>query len=89
MSVTVHIPHVLQSQAEGRETVLVEGKDVGSCLRGLVQAYPGLEPELFRNGRLRNHIEIYVNMESTYPEELAKPVRDGDEIHITLMLSGG
>jgi hypothetical protein len=30
-----------------------------------------------------------VNMESTYPEELAKPVRDGDEIHITLMLSGG
>lgn len=89
MSVTVHIPHIMQNRAGGREAVQVQGSDVGSCLKELVRSHPDLEPELFSNGRLQNHIEIYVNLESAYPQELAKPVRDGDEIHITLMLSGG
>jgi molybdopterin converting factor small subunit len=34
-------------------------------------------------------VEVYVNNESAYPEELAKPVQDGDEIHLILMLAGG
>ncbi len=40
-------------------------------------------------GKLLNTLEIYLNMESTFPEELAKPTRDGDEIYITLLLAGG
>jgi hypothetical protein len=38
---------------------------------------------------LRSIIEIYVNHESAYPDELKKTVRDGDEIHLTFMLAGG
>jgi molybdopterin converting factor small subunit len=34
-------------------------------------------------------VEIYVNMESSYPEELAKPVKDGDELYIVIIISGG
>jgi len=38
---------------------------------------------------LLNYVEIYVNLESSYPEELAKPVRDGDELHTVLIIAGG
>ena len=42
-----------------------------------------------KQGKLLNTIEIYLNMESAYPDELAKPVSSGDEIHITVLLAGG
>ncbi|MBI2979332.1 MAG: MoaD/ThiS family protein [Chloroflexi bacterium] len=32
---------------------------------------------------------IYVNEESAFPEELARPVKDGDELHIVTMIAGG
>jgi len=55
-----------------------------------VKEYPALKEVLFEKGdKLRNNIEIYVNLESAYPDELAKPVNDGDEMHITVMLAGG
>jgi molybdopterin converting factor small subunit len=41
-----------------------------------------------KSGNLLNYVDIYVNGESSYPEELAKPVKDGDEIHITLIIAG-
>jgi len=34
-------------------------------------------------------IEIYVNAESSYPDELTKPVNDGDELQIVIMIVGG
>jgi len=42
-----------------------------------------------KKGRVLNGIEIYINHKSAYPDELAKPVKDGDEISITLVLAGG
>jgi hypothetical protein len=42
-----------------------------------------------KKGGLNPLLEIYVNAESAYPDELAKRVEDGDAIHITLLLSGG
>jgi molybdopterin converting factor small subunit len=56
----------------------------------MVKRYPAMESSLFgKNGKLANIVEIYVNLQSAYPNELAKPVKDGDEIHLTMMLSGG
>ncbi len=42
-----------------------------------------------KSGKLRNHIEVFLNLKTTYPQELAMPVKDGDEMHITVMLAGG
>ena len=70
--------------------VEVEGKTVRDCLDRLIEQFPALKEILFdKKGRLLNIMEVYVNMESAYPEELAKKVKDGDEIHITMMLAGG
>ena len=88
VSVNLHLTH--RQFTGGQETVQVEGNTVGECLRHLTERFPPLADALFDgDGNLQRHIEVYLNLESTYPEELAKPTEDGDEIHITVMLAGG
>ena len=90
MSVKVNINQDLQQHTAKQEVVEVGGSTVGQCLADLVQQFPDLKPELFgKDGKLLDYIEIYVNMESAYPEELAKPVSDGDELSIIQMIFGG
>lgn len=90
MSIKIHLHKTHRQYTDGLGKADVEGKTVGECLQQLVGRYPDLENALF-DGRdkLKKTIEIYLNMESTYPEELAKPTKAGDEIHIILMLAGG
>jgi molybdopterin converting factor small subunit len=90
VSVKVNIHQSHRNFTNGLEVVEVEGNTVGDCLDHLFKQFPCLKEELFdKKGELLNVVEIYVNMESAYPDELAKRVKDGDEIHITLMLAGG
>ena len=89
MSVTINLGG-LHRLTSGQATVKVEGNTVGQCLEGLVKQFPKIKPQLFdKQGKLHNYVEIYVNQESAYPEELAKAVRDGDELHITMIIAGG
>ena len=49
-----------------------------------------MKKQLFsKNGELFEYIIIPVNGESAYPEQLAKPVKDGDELNIVLIIGGG
>jgi len=92
MSVTINLDglHQLTSGQTTVKTVKVKGNTVGQCLEGLVKQFPKIKPQLFdKNGKLHNYVEIYVNQESAYPEELAKAVRDGDELHIMELVAGG
>jgi molybdopterin converting factor small subunit len=90
VAVKVHLHLTLRQYAGGQEIVEVDGKTVGECLKNVVKKYPGMESSIFgKNGKLSNIVEIYVNMQSAYPNELAKEVKDGDDIHVTLMLAGG
>lgn len=90
MGVKVHIHQTYRHYTNGLEVVEVEGNTVRECLNQLVKQFPGIEKRLFdKEKKLLNAVEIYVNRESAYPDELAKPVNDGDEIHITLILAGG
>jgi molybdopterin converting factor small subunit len=90
VSVKINIHKTHRQLTDGLDVVDVEGATVGECLRELVKRFPDMGKKLFDGkGKLQNVIEVYVNMESAYPDELAKTVKDGDEIHITLMLAGG
>ena len=76
--------------AGGLEVVEVEGATAGEALDNLVTRYPEIKPKVFdKHGKLLNFIDLYVNSESSYPEELKKKVKDGDELTIALMLCGG
>ena len=90
VSVKVSLHRTHRQFTGGLETVEVQGETVGDCLDHLSKEYPGIGEALFeKEGKLKNHIEVFLNLKTTYPDELAAPVKDGDEIHITAMLAGG
>lgn len=90
MSIVLNIHKTHRRHTGGLESVEVDGRTVGECLDTLVKRFPEMREALFNSqGKLHHQIEIYLNMESAYPDELKKPVQPGDEMHITLMLAGG
>jgi molybdopterin converting factor small subunit len=91
MSTKVNIPHFLQYLITDDVKIAdVNGTTVGECLRHLVEQFPIIEKELFdKDGKLHFYIDIYVNGKSAYPEKLSKPVEDGDELHIIIIIEGG
>jgi molybdopterin converting factor small subunit len=90
MAAKVNLHLTLRQYTNGQETVEVDGKTIGECLKNVVTRFPAMESSIFaKNGKLSNIVEIYLNLQSAYPNELARPVKDGDEIHVTMMLSGG
>jgi molybdopterin converting factor small subunit len=73
-----------------QNVVEVSGSTVGECLHQVVKQFPRMKPQLFTTtGTLFDNILISVNGESAYPEQLAKPVQEGDELKIVFMISGG
>ncbi len=90
MSIEIHLDSILYYSINSQEVVEVSGNTVGECLNHLVKQFPGIEQMLFaKNGELHGYVAIYVNGEDAYPEELAKPVKDGDELHILYVIGGG
>lgn len=90
MAVTIYIPLIHRHLSDDVETVEVNGDTVGECFHQLVNRFPNLQSAIFdEKGALQNLIEVFLNSESAYPDELARSTKDGDEIHITTILSGG
>lgn len=90
MPIPVHIHMIHRQFTDGLEMVSVEGNTVGECLDQLIKKFPGMEKAIFaKKDKLRNNVEVYVNHASAYPNELIKPVKNGDEIHLVTMLTGG
>lgn len=90
MGIRVHLHPAHRDLVGGLDVLEVEGRSIGECVSQLVSQYPRMEKALFdKNGKLKHVIEIYLNQESTYPDELAKAVKDGDDMHITVLLAGG
>ncbi|GAB6909102.1 putative ThiS family protein [Desulfosarcina cetonica] len=90
MRVTLNLHKTHRQYTGGIETLELEGNTIGDCIDRLIERFSGMREALFDGkGKLKNQIEIYLNMESAYPDELKKPVKDGDDVYITVMLAGG
>ena len=90
MSIKVNINPLLFQYTNDNEVVEVNGETVGQCIDRLIEQFPDIKQVLFgKNGKLLSYVDIYVNKESAYPEELAKTVKDGDELHIAFTIAGG
>jgi molybdopterin converting factor small subunit len=90
MSIQVRLHPILQSLMGGQEVVEVTGHTTGECLENLESRFPVIK-QLIRDkrGQLRPYCNILVNSESTYPKELTTPVKDGDQIDIVILVTGG
>jgi molybdopterin converting factor small subunit len=90
LSIEVKVSPLFYPYTNNQPSTAVNGSTVGECLDYLVRQFPKLKRALFdRHGRLHHHLNIYVNQASAYPEELARPVKDGDKLHIVMTISGG
>ncbi len=90
MSVKINVYYFLPHLTEDQEIVEVDGNTVGECLEKLVKRFPKAKEWLFgKDGNLSKFLDVYVNLEEAYPDELNTPVKDGDEIHIVMQLTGG
>ncbi|MBF8265925.1 MAG: putative ThiS family protein [Dehalococcoidia bacterium] len=90
MSVKIEIPQFLQHLTNGVKVAKANGNTVGECLADLIRQFPQLrELILDENGKLLKYVEVSINGVSTYPQELANPVKDSDVIYIFHAIAGG
>jgi molybdopterin converting factor small subunit len=90
MAIQINLHKTHRQYTGGKESVAVEGRTIGECLKDLIRQYPPLEKEVFgKNGKLSGIVEVYLNGATAYPDELAKPVKEGDTIQLVYFLAGG
>ncbi len=68
----------------------VSGNTIGQCLGEFIKLYPSTKKLLFEeNGNLGGYFGFIVNESWVYPEEINKPIEDGDELRIVALFDGG
>lgn len=84
----VHIPGPLRSYTGGLRVVELRGRTLADLLFSLDDAYPGFRFRIIdEQGRIREHIKIFVDSEQS--RELSLAVNPRSEVHIICALSGG
>lgn len=91
MSVKVLIPIALRQFAQDRDTIEIDGDDVGHVLESLSAGYPQLKVHLFsEDGQLRNFVNVFVNDENIRDmQQQETPLAAGDEVVIVPAIAGG
>ncbi len=90
MAIKVQIPTPMRQHTDGKTTVEVAGGTVQAVLADLGARYPAIAERVFQNGKVRPFINLYVNNEDIrYLDNLATPVKDGDELAIIPAVAGG
>jgi molybdopterin converting factor small subunit len=90
MPVTIHLPTPMRQHAEGQSSVQVAAGSVQAALAALGEKYPALTQRIFDNGQVRRFVNIYLNNEDIrYLDNLATPIKDGDELAIIPAVAGG
>ena len=90
MSIKVVIPSYLQPYTDNRETVEVAGCTIGECFNSLTEQHPEIKSMLFnKEEKLHSYVGTYINGEDAYPNELTRPIKDRDEIHVIYIIGGG
>jgi molybdopterin synthase sulfur carrier subunit len=90
MPVRIQIPTPLRQHTENQPTVEVSGATVEAALADLSRKYPAVAQRVFDNGQVRRFINVYVNDEDIrYLDNLATPVKDGDQVSIIPAVAGG
>jgi sulfur-carrier protein len=90
MSIKVKLHPYFQDIAHSGEYVEANGKTVMEIIDDLERQYPGMKEQLVdKNGRIQGFAELFVNTEIVHPLNLKMPVKEGDEIEILVIVSGG
>jgi molybdopterin converting factor small subunit len=76
--------------ANNQAVVEVAGATVQAALESLSEKFPALRAKLFDGGKVRQYVNLYLNDEDVrYLDNLATPVKEGDELSIIPAVAGG
>ena len=88
MRIKISLNQVFLDATTNQDTVEVEGRTVGECLRALVRMYPDLEARIFdTDGHLSALVSLHGNM--LLPDQLDLQVADQDHLLILPLIYGG
>jgi molybdopterin synthase sulfur carrier subunit len=90
MSIRIHIPTPMRQHTQGQAVVEVSGATIQAALDDLAKKFEGITQRIFENGQVRRFVNVYLNDEDIrYLDNLATPVKDGDELSIIPAVAGG
>ena len=91
MAVSVRLPTVLRSHANGESTVEVKAGTVSEVFDELLAQFPGMKANLVDGeGNLHRFVNVYLNDEDVrYLDRLDTEVATGDEVSILPAVAGG
>ena len=83
MTVTVHVPPLLRKWFKDQAEIQVRGSTIGECIQNMIDEYPGSEIRL-------KTIVICLNGEIVQTIHYgSRVIKEGDEINIVFLVSGG
>lgn len=86
----IKIPTPLREYTAGEAQVNVEGETVGTALNNLVEQYPDLKQHLFKDGELRNFVNIFIGEEDVrFLDGLDTEIDEDDSLRIIPSIAGG
>jgi sulfur-carrier protein adenylyltransferase/sulfurtransferase len=87
----VLIPTPLRQYAGKKDSVEMNGSNVGEVLTALTAEFPDLRKQIYNDeGRLRSFVNVYVNDEDIrYLQKDATPIAAGDTVSIVPSIAGG
>lgn len=89
-SAQIDIPLFLQGFTGDAKKANVSGNSIAECLEDFVRQFPATKELLFdRYGKLLKYLDVYVNGESSGPEQSNRNVNDGDRISFLYLIVGG
>jgi sulfur-carrier protein len=91
MSAQVRIPTPLRRFTSGAEAVSASGSTVAEIVDDMEKNHPGIKERICdKEGKVRRFVNIFVNGDDIrFLNNIATPVRDGDEVSIVPAIAGG
>jgi molybdopterin converting factor small subunit len=91
MPLTIHLPAVLATLADGQRTITAEGRTVGEAIEHAARRYPTLAVRLRDpQGRPYPFVTFYLNEEDIrLGGGFEVVVQDGDELVVVPAIAGG
>jgi molybdopterin converting factor small subunit len=83
MTATIKVPPLLRKWVKDQSEIQAQGSTIGECIQNMILEYPGLEI------RLKTMV-VCLNGNVVQPVYYGrKEIREGDEISLIPMMSGG
>ena len=90
MSVKVNLTPYFRDVVNKNDSLEANGHTIREVIEDIDRRYHGFKRECIdEEGQVHSFLEIYINQESAFPDELNRKVNDNDEITILTVIGGG